>query len=193
MPLKHTAEAPVQHPPHLSRIGAPLHQTSAQRHTSGEIEVNLPRYLLTTNGPKDASSLPPNSWELSAGLVLPAVRTMPMRSPPRGERRTDAPRPARTSARDFLRVFSQEPQTNCHDKQGRITIPAQYAGLSDNLVVIGSNPFEIWDAAAWNTLPAPKAEFCCPRASPRVSPPWSNLAGATATARVSLSPRTTLP
>ena len=76
-----------------------------------------------------------------------------------------APRPLPgRAARDFLRVFLSGASDELPDKQGRITIPPilrQYAGLTDNLVVIGSGTrAEIWDAAAWEEyLARTEAEF----------------------------------
>ena len=84
--------------------------------------------------------------ELSAGLVLT-----------RGQERC-------------LYVFPAAEFERIHERMrtaplpGRITIPPilrQYAGLTDNLVVIGSGTrAEIWDAAAWEEyLARTEAEF----------------------------------
>lgn len=107
--------------------------------------------------------------ELSAGLVLTRGQERCLYVFPAAEferiheRMRTTPLPGR-AARDFLRVFLSGASDELPDKQGRITIPPilrQYAGLSDNLVVIGSGTrAEIWDAAAWEEyLARTEAEF----------------------------------
>lgn len=107
--------------------------------------------------------------ELSAGLVLTRGQERCLYVFPAAEferiheRMRTAPLPRR-AARDFLRVFLSGASDELPDKQGRITIPPilrQYAGLTDNLVVIGSGTrAEIWDAAAWEEyLARTEAEF----------------------------------
>ena len=107
--------------------------------------------------------------ELSAGLVLTRGQERCLYVFPAAEferiheRVRTAPLPGR-AARDFLRVFLSGASDELPDKQGRITIPPilrQYAGLTDNLVVIGSGTrAEIWDAAAWEEyLARTEAEF----------------------------------
>lgn len=84
--------------------------------------------------------------ELSAGLVLTRGQERCLYVFPSAEferiheRMRSAPLPGR-AARDFLRVFLSGASDELPDKQGRITIPPilrQYAGLGDQLVVIGS-------------------------------------------------------
>ena len=107
--------------------------------------------------------------ELSAGLVLTRGQERCLYVFPAAEferiheRMRTAPLPGR-AARAFLRVFLSGASDELPDKQGRITIPPilrQYAGLTDNLVVIGSGTrAEIWDAAAWEEyLARTEAEF----------------------------------
>ena len=107
--------------------------------------------------------------ELSAGLVLTRGQERCLYVFPAAEferiheRMRTAPLLGR-AARDFLRVFLSGASDELPDKQGRITIPPrlrQYAGLTDNLVVIGSGTrAEIWDAAAWEEyLARTEAEF----------------------------------
>lgn len=107
--------------------------------------------------------------ELSAGLVLTRGQERCLYVFPAAEferiheRMRTVPLPGR-AARDFLRVFLSGASDELPDKQGRITIPPilrQYAGLTDNLVVIGSGTrAEIWDAAAWEEyLARTEAEF----------------------------------
>ena len=107
--------------------------------------------------------------ELSAGLVLTRGQERCLYVFPAAEferiheRMRTAPLPGR-AARDFLRVSLSGASDELPDKQGRITIPPilrQYAGLTDNLVVIGSGTrAEIWDAAAWEEyLARTEAEF----------------------------------
>ena len=107
--------------------------------------------------------------ELSAGLVLTRGQERCLYVFPAAEferiheRMRTAPLPG-LAARDFLRVFLSGASDELPDKQGRITIPPilrQYAGLTDNLVVIGSGTrAEIWDAAAWEEyLARTEAEF----------------------------------
>ena len=107
--------------------------------------------------------------ELSAGLVLTRGQERCLYVFPAAEferiheRMRTAPLPGR-AARDFLRDFLSGASDELPDKQGRITIPPilrQYAGLTDNLVVIGSGTrAEIWDAAAWEEyLARTEAEF----------------------------------
>lgn len=107
--------------------------------------------------------------ELSAGLVLTRGQERCLYVFPAAEferiheRMRTAPLTGR-AARDFLRVFLSGASDELPDKQGRITIPPilrQYAGLTDNLVVIGSGTrAEIWDAAAWEEyLARTEAEF----------------------------------
>ncbi len=107
--------------------------------------------------------------ELSAGLVLTRGQERCLYVFPAAEferiheRMRTAHLPGR-AARDFLRVFLSGASDELPDKQGRITIPPilrQYAGLTDNLVVIGSGTrAEIWDAAAWEEyLARTEAEF----------------------------------
>lgn len=107
--------------------------------------------------------------ELSAGLVLTRGQERCLYVFPAAEferiheRMRTPPLPGR-AARDFLRVFLSGASDELPDKQGRITIPPilrQYAGLTDNLVVIGSGTrAEIWDAAAWEEyLARTEAEF----------------------------------
>ena len=111
--------------------------------------------------------------ELSAGLVLTRGQERCLYVFPAAEferiheRMRTAPLPGR-AARDFLRVFLSGASDELPDKQGRITIPPilrQYAGLTDNLVVIGSGTrAEIWDAAAWEEyLARTEAEFASNR------------------------------
>ena len=88
---------------------------------------------------------------------------MPVRFPRRGIRAHPRADAQRTPA-DFLRVFLSGASDELPDKQGRITIPPilrQYAGLGDQLVVIGSGTrAEIWDASAWEEyLALTEAEF----------------------------------
>ena len=107
--------------------------------------------------------------ELSAGLVLTRGQERCLYVFPAAEferiheRMRTAPLPGR-AARAFLRGFRSGASDELPDKQGRITIPPilrQYAGLTDNLVVIGSGTrAEIWDAAAWEEyLARTEAEF----------------------------------
>ena len=107
--------------------------------------------------------------ELSAGLVLTRGQERCLYVFPAAEferiheRMRTAPLPGR-AARDFLRVVLSGASDELPDKQGRITIPPilrQYAGLTDNLVVIGSGTrAEIWDAAVWEEyLARTEAEF----------------------------------
>ena len=107
--------------------------------------------------------------ELSAGLVLTRGQERCLYVFPSAEferiheRMRSAPLPGR-AARDFLRVFPSGASDELPDKQGRITIPPilrQYAGLGDQLVVIGSGTrAEIWDASAWEEyLARTEAEF----------------------------------
>lgn len=68
------------------------------------------------------------------------------------------------AAREFIRAFMANANSEVPDKQGRVTIPAalrQYASLSRDLVVIGvGTRAEIWDAKAWNdSLAAREAAF----------------------------------
>lgn len=68
------------------------------------------------------------------------------------------------SAREFIRAFMANANSEVPDKQGRVTIPnnlRQYASLSKDLVVIGvGSRAEIWDAKTWNdSLPAREAAF----------------------------------
>ena len=107
--------------------------------------------------------------ELSAGLVLTRGQERCLYVFPSAEferiheRMRSAPLPGR-AVRDFLRVFLSGASDELPDKQGRITIPPilrQYAGLGDQLVVIGSGTrAEIWDASAWEEyLARTEAEF----------------------------------
>ena len=107
--------------------------------------------------------------ELSAGLVLTRGQERCLYVFPAAEferiheRMRSAPLPGR-AARGFLRVFLSGASDELPDKQGRITIPPilrQYAGLGDQLVVIGSGTrAEIWDASAWEEyLARTEAEF----------------------------------
>ena len=107
--------------------------------------------------------------ELSAGLVLTRGQERCLYVFPSAEferiheRMRSATLPGR-AARDFLRVFLSGASDELPDKQGRITIPPilrQYAGLGDQLVVIGSGTrAEIWDASAWEEyLARTEAEF----------------------------------
>lgn len=107
--------------------------------------------------------------ELSAGLVLTRGQERCLYVFPSAEferiheRMRSVPLPGR-AARDFLRVFLSGASDELPDKQGRITIPPilrQYAGLGDQLVVIGSGTrAEIWDASAWEEyLARTEAEF----------------------------------
>lgn len=107
--------------------------------------------------------------ELSAGLVLTRGQERCLYVFPSAEferiheRMRSASLPGR-AARDFLRVFLSGASDELPDKQGRITIPPilrQYAGLGDQLVVIGSGTrAEIWDASAWEEyLARTEAEF----------------------------------
>lgn len=107
--------------------------------------------------------------ELSAGLVLTRGQERCLYVFPAAEferiheRMRSAPLPGRAT-RDFLRVFLSGASDELPDKQGRITIPPilrQYAGLGDQLVVIGSGTrAEIWDASAWEEyLARTEAEF----------------------------------
>ena len=61
--------------------------------------------------------------------------------------------------RDYSRVFFASASDEIPDKQGRITIPPalrEYAALQRDCVVIGANTrLEIWDSAAWDSLPGP--------------------------------------
>lgn len=107
--------------------------------------------------------------ELSAGLVLTRGQERCLYVFPAAEferiheRMRTAPLPGR-AARDFLRVFLSGASDEKPDKQGRITIPPilrRYAGLTEDLVVIGSGArAEIWDTATWEDYLAPtEAEF----------------------------------
>lgn len=107
--------------------------------------------------------------ELSAGLVLTRGQERCLYVFPAAEferiheRMRTAPLPGR-AARDFLRVFLSGASDEKPDKQGRITIPPilrRYAGLTEDLVVIGSGArAEIWDTATWEDyLARTEAEF----------------------------------
>lgn len=58
------------------------------------------------------------------------------------------------AAREFIRAFMANANSEVPDKQGRVTLPAnlrKYAGLNRDLVVIGVGArAEIWDANTWN-------------------------------------------
>lgn len=66
------------------------------------------------------------------------------------------------AAREFIRAFMANANSEVPDKQGRVTIPSNlrtYAGLSRELVVIGvGTRAEIWDATAWNDGSAAREE-----------------------------------
>ena len=97
--------------------------------------------------------------ELSAGLVLTRGQERCLYVFPSAEferiheRMRSAPLPGR-AARDFLRVFLS-------GASDELPILRQYAGLGDQLVVIGSGTrAEIWDASAWEEyLARTEAEF----------------------------------
>lgn len=66
------------------------------------------------------------------------------------------------AAREFMRAFMANANSEVPDKQGRVTLPAhlrKYAGLSRDLVVIGVGArAEIWDAKTWNDGAAARDE-----------------------------------
>jgi len=98
--------------------------------------------------------------DLENGLVLTKgqERCLFVFPLPEFTRITDALRSAPVTARavrDYSRVFFASASHEVPDGQGRITVPPalrEYAGLSQNCVVIGANTrVEIWDAQAWDS------------------------------------------
>lgn len=65
-------------------------------------------------------------------------------------------------AREFIRTFMANANSEVPDKQGRVTLPVnlrKYAGLERDLVVIGVGArAEIWDAKTWNDGTAARDE-----------------------------------